>query len=68
MTKSCGVTFATSSIFSTSSFGVGTHGTSLPACPSTGSNGFAGFCANETVLATSRKTADKGQFPGNGNA
>ena len=40
ITKSCGVTFAMSSIFSTVTNGVGTHTTSLPDWPTTGSNGF----------------------------
>ena len=42
MTRSCGVTFAMSSIFSTSSGGVGTQTTSLPGCPEYGSKGLAG--------------------------
>jgi hypothetical protein len=42
MTMSLGVTAAMSSIFSTSSGGVGTHTTSLPAWPTWGSNGFCG--------------------------
>ena len=37
ITKSCGVTFAMSSIFSTVTNGVGTHTTSLPDWPTTGS-------------------------------
>jgi hypothetical protein len=41
MTKSFGPTFARSSIFSTSAAGVGTHTTSLPACPTSGVNGWA---------------------------
>ena len=46
MTKSCGVTFAMSSIFSTRGCGVGTQTTSLPGCPDYGSNGFcAAVCA-----------------------
>jgi hypothetical protein len=40
ITKSCGVTFARSSIFSTSAAGVGTQTTSFPAWPSWGTNGF----------------------------
>ena len=36
-TKSCGVTFATSSIFSTVDSGLGTQTTSFPACPTLGS-------------------------------
>ena len=33
ITRSCGVTLAMSSIFSTRAWGVGTQTTSLPACP-----------------------------------
>ena len=40
-TKSAGVTFASSINLLTMSGGDGTHTTSLPACPSTGSKGFA---------------------------
>ena len=43
-TKSFGVTFAMSSIFSTTSGGVGTHTTSFPAMPDTGLNGSFGGC------------------------
>ena len=39
ITMSCGVTLAMSSIFSTSTCGVGTHTTSLPAWPTCGSYG-----------------------------
>ena len=42
MTKSFGVTFAMSSILSTSACGVGTHTTSLPGWPTRGSNCAAG--------------------------
>ena len=47
--KSCGVSCARSSIFSTSAGGVGTHTTSFPGCPTSGSKGLAS-CA-ETVAA-----------------
>ena len=40
ITKSAFVTFAMSSILSTTACGVGTHTTSLPAWPTCGSNGF----------------------------
>ena len=40
ITKSFLVTFAMSSILSTTACGVGTHTTSLPAWPTCGSNGF----------------------------
>src|SRR4051812_27354875 len=45
-----------SSIFSTSWFGVGTHGTSFPASPSTGSNGLVVCCADGHADVTSRQT------------
>ena len=44
MWKSCGVSLARSSIFSTSGWGVGTQTTSLPAWPTVGSKGLAGVC------------------------
>ena len=47
MTKSSGVTLAMSSILSTMAGGVGTHTTSLPAWPLTGSNGFCGLLGRE---------------------
>ena len=58
--KSCGVTFAMSSILSTSACGVGTQTTSLPAWPTCGSNGFAGACvpwANAAAAKTETMTA-----------
>jgi len=47
ITKSCGVSFAMSSILSTRACGVGTQTTSFPAWPTCGSNGFcvAACCA-----------------------
>ena len=45
MTKSFGVTLAVSSILSTSAWLVGTQTTSLPGCPTLGSNGSAARCA-----------------------
>ena len=56
ITKSCGVTFAMSSIFSTVTNGVGTHTTSLPDCPTTGSNGF--FSCASDAAATDGETQD----------
>jgi hypothetical protein len=52
MTKSCGVTFARSSIFSTSAGDVGTQTTSLPGWPTVGSN----VCAR-AVPASARASA-----------
>src|SRR5262245_3116503 len=61
--KSCGVTLARSSIFSTSAWGVGTQTTSLPACPTVGSNGFAvcALCACTAAQATrtNAETSDR---------
>ena len=57
ITKSCGVTFAMSSIFSTSTCGVGTQTTSLPAWPTCGSNGLACVpCAKAAVLTNDNRT------------
>ena len=59
MWKSCGVSLARSSIFSTSGWGVGTQTTSLPAWPTVGSNGLAGVC----VCAGGRHgEADEGDY------
>jgi hypothetical protein len=52
MTKSFDVTFAASSICSTTSSGVGTQTTSFPGCPGTGAGG---VCA-EAAAATPRST------------
>ena len=59
-TKSCGVTFATSSIFSTVDSGLGTQTTSLPACPTFGSYcpACGGVCA-VAVCASPTAGADK---------
>ena len=67
MWKSCGVSLARSSIFSTSGCGVGTHTTSLPAWPTVGSNGLAWVWANagtarltDTSNVSSRMADDEG--------
>jgi hypothetical protein len=60
MTKSCGVTLARLSIASTSSGGVGTQTTSLPAWPTCGTNGssWAGACAPVlAAVSTARQNA-----------
>ena len=63
MTKSCGVTLAMSSILSTSACDVGTHTTSLPACPTLGSNGCGRFLSGcrLRVRADGQQADPKGQ-------
>ena len=59
MTTSCAVTFVRSSILSTVACGVGTHPTSFPAWPLTGSKGFwmsTTACA-DALTATREHTA-----------
>src|SRR5262245_14878305 len=60
---SLGVTLVRSSIFSTSACGVGTQITSLPGCPTCGSNGFLVGCASAmlrvTVAATPATASDR---------
>src|SRR4026207_481548 len=69
MTRSCGVTFAISSIFWTSCSGDGTHTTSLPACPTVGSNGLVGVCVcADSATAKARMQTDVSARFGNGFA
>jgi hypothetical protein len=56
ITRSPAVTCAMSSIFSTSAGGVGTHTTSLPPWPISGSYDFCGVCAN--AVAPDNATSD----------
>ena len=63
ITKSCGVTFAMSSIFSTSTCGVGTHTTSLPAWPTCGSNGLACVPCAKAAAPTNRQQNRKDERP-----
>ena len=56
ITMSCGVTFAMSSIFSTSSCGVGTQTTSLPAWPGVGS--YVAVCAAASAAARTVRSSE----------
>ena len=60
MTKSLGVSLAVSSILSTSAWLVGTQTTSLPDCPTLGSNGAAARCACATLNAAISARPDSG--------
>ena len=60
MTKSCGVTFARSSMRSTVTSGVGTHTTSLPACPTSGLNVLS--CAEAGTAAARSRSMTHGAF------